>query len=264
MIRFSKNPIVMRYTVYFPAVPEEDSFAEEICLELEMQGNYIYGTSRIGDALIKFLNGESFLGLSLGDSMLPDFEAFINTQKPTAVQEETLRRFLDVVLVSRDIYEAVSLVDELQLRADGCFEFAVHDTPDETTVPVTKFSSTNAYSIFLYECFEMFSRGHRLRKCSHCGKYYFPVTERESKFCSDRCRSQSFESKDHYQAMYRKTNRARNKYANYHKVDPDVQERYRNWKYRANAALIDLRDGRITETQFEEILAENIKPAPEI
>ena len=64
--------------------------------------------------------------------------------------------------------------------------------------------------------------------------------------------------------MYRKTNRARNKYANYHKADPDVQERYRNWKYRANAALIDLRDGRITETQFEEILAENIKPAPEI
>lgn len=214
--------------------------------------------------VIKYLNGESFLGVCFRSDLTPIQSARFASYRPSATEEWTLRMFIDGAIIGENPVEFRSLArgNTFSYTSKSSAEFVSPD--EETSILALKHRFTRPYDLFLCECFEMLRSKQKIDKCTCCGKYYYPTSGHARKYCSDHCRIEANSPKTSADIAYRKADNTKARYANRNKADLTIQQTYAQWKREAFSAKLRYERGEIGETEFRDVLSRDIKKARDI
>lgn len=233
-----------------------DVFPVEVQMDMP-QGvpDATWAYDRIGQAVVDYLNDGVLLGVVLQDSASPEQKANFRKHLPTVEEEDFLRQFLDEVVVTNDIAEAMYFAEDNVASLNCTLRLHIEEGENGTLLPTIRYGFERVYNLFLFECYELL-KDKRLKKCQLCGRYFFPGKSK-AKFCSDSCRSKSHttNSSDEYKA-YRRANDAKHKQFSSGQIS---QKAYDDWQNEAKEARTAYTQKELTWSEYETVLKQNLR-----
>lgn len=245
------------------------AFQEEIWLDTDPTTvPYVVACNQIGHAVLNYLNTKTLLGVKFQetghtDEQLTRFKSYFLTTG----EEETLRRFLDDVIIPTGSHKKVSaevkfFVEDMgEMLAYPCEMQLYTEVSDSLEVcPGIQYNFHSLYGLFLHECFQILERRTVVKSCRHCGKYFLPGSSK-ALYCSDRCKSAHnlISSSPEYK-LYRKAYQRLHKRIHnpYHTATTKELSAFKNWSEEAKAALEKRTADEISDGEFRAIIERRI------